>query len=207
MIRGSILSLVTVALACGLAFADPGVETSVEAGMLRVRLEGSYAGATYSVWRSDGSPSPFQSVTNGDVLCTGECFVTDPIPEPGRTYLYRFDLYSPQIGFASFGPFPVTMPRLPLVTRVYPNPAAGAMKVELSLPGGRHDFAVEADARVLDLAGRTVKLLHRGALARGVTTLEWDGRDSQGRPIPTGLYFLHFSSPLGSSTTRILRIR
>jgi hypothetical protein len=207
MFRGSILSVVTVVLATGLALADPGIQTSIEAGFLRVQLEGTYAGSTYSVWRANQSESGYQPVTNGDVLCTGECFATDAFAEPGQTYYYRFDVIFGQGGFASFGPYTVTVPAMPLAARVWPNPGAGAARIELSLPGGRRDLPVEAEARILDLAGRTVQVLHRGALARGVTTLEWNGRDASGRTIPAGLYFLHFSSPLGSTTTRVLRIR
>ena len=207
MIRATILSLAALVLAGGLALADPGIETTVESGLLRVRLEGSYAGSYYSVWRSPASAGAFERITNGDICCTGECFVTDAFAEPGQTYAYRFDVIPQEGGFASYGPYFVTMPAVPLTARVWPNPGSGATRVELSLPGGRRDLPVNAEARILDLAGRTVHVLHRGSLARGVTTLAWDGRDSDGHTLAAGLYFLHLSSPLGTATTRVLRIR
>ena len=86
--------------------------------------------------------------------------------------------------------------------------ASGELQIELTLPGSaRRDGALNADARVLDLQGRTVRVLHTGSLARGATTLAWDGRDSDGATLGAGIYFVRLVTPLGSASTRVVRFR
>ena len=42
---------------------------------------------------------------------------------------------------------------------------------------------------VYDIHGRLVRTLHKGAMAAGVTQVEWDGRDSDGSPASSWIYF------------------
>lgn len=64
-----------------------------------------------------------------------------------------------------------------------PNPTRGATRVDLALPR-----ADDVSADVLDVAGRLVATLHRGALPAGTHRLEWDGRTSRGVAAANGLY-------------------
>jgi hypothetical protein len=141
-------------------------------------------------------------------LCTGDCYLTDQEAEQGRTYYYRFDLYPAAGAPVSYGPYAVTVPDTPIGATVRPNPSDGAARIELSVPGnGRRDAPVQAQARLLDLQGRSVRLLYSGVLARGVTSLPWDGRRDSGQLLGPGIYFMRLTTPLGSSTTRIIRFR
>ena len=58
-----------------------------------------------------------------------------------------------------------------------------------------------------DPAGRSVRLLHSGPLARGITVLGWDGCGEGGRELDPGLYFLRLRTDLGVTVTRFLRTR
>ncbi len=202
-------SLLLVALAGSPAHAEPGVVVRWFDGWLRVTLDGSYGGTFYQVWRSDGATTSFRPMLSQYTLCTGDCFLTDLEAVPGRTYWYRFDLQVPGGGSSiSYGPYAVTVPDTPVQARVWPNPARGAVRVDLALPGtNRTDAPLDVDARVLDLQGRTLRVLHAGPLRRGVTSLAWDGRDRAGRELPAGLYFLRYTTPLGGATTRVTRVR
>ena len=203
----SLLSLF-VALTAAPALADPGVTVTYDGGFLRVVLDGSYGGAFYQVWRSGelvGQYSPLQSQYT---LCTGDCFLTDQEAIPGKTYYYRFDLQSSAGGTASYGPYAVTVPDTPLTARIFPNPSNSRARIELSVPGSsRWDAPVPAEARLLDLQGRTVRVLYTGTLTRGVTAVSWDGVDATGQPLRAGVYFVRLSTPLGSSTSRLVRFR
>lgn len=207
MIRRLVLTLATLSLLTGLAIADPSIRVIEGAGGIRVVLEGSYAQSTYRVWRSDGATAVYAPLMDRDVLCTGECYATDFDVTPGRTYFYRFDVRLADGTLAQFGPYAVTIADHPVGARLYPNPGSGATHVELSLPGGVRDASVDAQATIVDLQGRHVRTLLRGPLARGVTTLRWDGADAAGRRLGAGLYFLRFASPLGSRVVRVVRIR
>lgn len=190
----------------GSAIADPAIRVTYLDGAVQVRLDGSYAGATYTVYRAGDAAGNYTAVTGTELLCLGECLVQDSDAAPGHTYQYRFDMRLSNGQSVTYGPYAVSIPERPLRASIFPNPAAGRSRVELSVPGGARDAAVEIDARVLDLQGRSVKLLFHGTLPRGVTTVDWNGGDDSGSRLRAGVYYLRFSSPLGQSTTRIVRL-
>ncbi len=201
-------SLLLFALATTPAFADPGITVRYEDELLRVTLDGSYSGAYYRVWRSGELVGQYDYLAAQLALCTGDCFLTDQDAVPGKTYYYRFDLQSPSGANVSYGPYAVTVPATPVAARIWPNPSNGRAQIELSIPGSsRRDSPLQAEARLLDLQGRTVRMLHTGPLVRGVTSLAWDGRDDAGQSVRAGVYFVRLSTPLGSAITRVLRIR
>ena len=81
----------------------------------------------------------------------------------------------------------VGVPRDRLALSVSPNPTRGGVGLALAIPGlGARDVVVE----VYDLRGARVATPFRGALAAGERALAWDGRDSDGRPVPSGAYFV-----------------
>lgn len=201
-------TLLLAALLASPVMADPGIRVVYEADLLRVTLEGSYGGASYQVYRGTSASGRFDPLRSQFTLCTGDCFLTDGDVAPGGTYWYRFDLQPAQGGLISFGPYAVTVPRTPLAVRVWPNPSNGRTRVDLTLPGSvLRDGALQAEARLIDLQGRTVRRLFAGMLTRGTTTLSWDGRSDAGQPLGAGIYFVRLETPLGSSTTRLVRFR
>ena len=202
------LSFLLAALTITTAFADPGITVNYHDELLRVTLDGSYAGSYYQVWRSGELVGQYNPLAAQYTLCTGDCFLTDLEAIPGKTYYYRFDLQTPAGGLVSYGPYAVPVPNTPLAARVRPNPSNDRAQIELSLPGStRRDAPLSAEARLIDLQGRTVRVLYSGPLVRGVTSVAWDGRGEAGQQLRAGIYFLRLTTPLGSSTTRIVRFR
>lgn len=210
MRRLLLLSLLTAALTAAPAFADPGIDVRYRDGLLRVTLDGSYAGTYYQIWRSGELVGEYNAMSSQYTLCTGDCYLTDVEVTPGQTYYYRFDLLppTPGSGLVTYGPYAVTIPDTPIAARISPNPSNGRARIELSVPGNsRRDAPVQAEARLIDLQGRTVRLLYSGTLARGVTSLAWDGRGDAGQQLGAGIYFVRLTTPLGASTSRIIRFR
>lgn len=208
MIRILGLSPAIVILAAALALADPELRVSYPGGVPRVEVSGSYPQSHYTVWRSLRAEGRYVPITDGDVLCLNACFAFDPGAEPGRSYLYRFDLELADGSRVSFGPYPVTI-SADLARRVraavWPNPGRGGGQIELFVGGA--GGPVEAEAVLYDLQGRAVETLHRGTLPRGQNMLAWDGRGADGRPLPGGLYLLRFTTPLGGTVSRVTRLR
>lgn len=83
-----------------------------------------------------------------------------------------------------------------------PNPFNPQTKIELSLAA-----AASGDLRVYDVRGRLVVELHRGALAEGVNTFTWNGRDSGGRPVASGPYWVQARTPDQSLTKKVLLLK
>ncbi len=92
-------------------------------------------------------------------------------------------------------------PRAELGLRVTPNPAAGAVRLELALP-----VAGEVRIGVFDASGRRVRTLAEGTWAAGGYTLRWDGRDAAGGATPAGVYFARLETAGRVLTRRIARI-
>ena len=137
-------------------------------------------------------------------------FGQDVDATPGVTYWYRFDLQSATGEYVSFGPYAVQIAApfaRPVVARVSPNPGAANTRVELYVAGGPNAPKVDASAELYDLQGRALRTFHRGPLARGITHIDWDGRDRSGRPPGIGVFYLRFSTPLGNTVTRVVRTR
>ena len=201
------ISLAVLAMMSGLAFADPSVRVNYVDGTPQVELEGSYAGSYYVVYRGDSPDAMNRAVTNDHLLCLGSCFAQDSEAIPGHTYYYRFVLSPPQGNTVSFGPYAVLIPENPVRAHLSPNPSRGFTRITLSLPGSVRESPVRADVRILDLQGRTVRVLQAGPLPRGTSALTWDGRSDRGQELGAGVFFLRLTSPLGGLTTRITRLR
>lgn len=86
--------------------------------------------------------------------------------------------------------------------RAHPNPFSIQSILSGSLP--QPGFV---NLSVYDLAGRRVTTLVDREVAAGTWTSQWDGRDSAGRPLAAGLYFLRLETPLGVRTTKISIVR
>ena len=208
MRRSIALSIATLGLLAGLAVADPEVTVTYRSGVPVIQLSGSYAGSSYTVYRAAAGDPVYRAITDGQLLCLGDCSTADYDAVPGRTYLYRFDLTLPGGRFASFGPYAVTIARqAPLSARISPNPGRGPATIAVTLAGRAGDPPVEAEVALFDVQGRALRTLHRGPLARGTTAWVWDGRDGDGRVLGSGLYFLRIDSGAGSFTARLVRTR
>jgi hypothetical protein len=185
---------------------EPGIHVEYYNGWMRVTLEGSYAGASYQVWRADEPAGSFQPLMADYVLCTGDCSILVQDALAGRTYSYRFDVISGQT-FRSYGPFLVTVPNTPHGLALFPNPVRGAAQIDLSLPGDRRsDPPLESTVELFDARGRAVRTLHAGPAERGVTPIAWDGKGENGRTLVSGVYFLRLRSPLGTTVSRAVLI-
>ena len=83
-----------------------------------------------------------------------------------------------------------------------PNPFGRGTVAELALPRASTVFL-----EVLDVTGRRVRLLSDERFDAGVHRMEWDGRDSYGRDVANGVYFLRLTTMGETLTTKAVRIR
>jgi parallel beta-helix repeat protein/predicted outer membrane repeat protein len=67
--------------------------------------------------------------------------------------------------------------------------------------------AGRAELALYDASGRRLRTLLNGWVAPMRRALVWDGRDDQGRPLPSGAYFLRLNAPGREETQRLIRIR
>lgn len=210
MFRPLSFAIVLLALLARLALAQPAVSVRYETGAAIIQLEGDYANQWYSVSRGDTREGPWTPLTESSVLCLGACAVTDDGASAGRTYWYQFDLQLADGSFTRYGPYSVTISAeiaKRIRVAVFPQPVRGPARIEIQLAGVAGDAPVEVRALLFDLQGRRVRVVHQGMLARGRTSLAWDGAAEGGRGLAAGLYLLRVESALGSAITRVVRSR
>ena len=86
--------------------------------------------------------------------------------------------------------------------RVEPNPFDTATDVVFSLAG-----IGPVRLSVYDAAGRALRTLSDGVLSAGEHRISWDGRDSYGRELGAGMYFLRLHTPAGAETKHVVKVR
>jgi hypothetical protein len=148
-------------------------------------------GAWAPVEVQDGSESEFR--------------VLDTVPA-ADTYVYRIVGVEPGGTRVTTAERQITISEAALEFALHsprPNPFATSTSVQLDLPR-----TSAADVKVLDPAGRVVRVLADGTLRAGRHVRVWDGRDESGRLVPTGIYFVQVSAAgLGERSAKIVHLR
>jgi hypothetical protein len=84
----------------------------------------------------------------------------------------------------------------------YPNPAFTLSHIDFSMP-----TAGQVSLRLFDVAGREVRTLVEGQVTAGSHKVTWDGRDANGRQVPTGAYFFELNAGGQHASKRMVRMR
>ena len=161
------------------AFPNEGLRLVPSGGGYLRAMVPDFRGGAYVIW-----DSPYNSVDQGDV------------------YASHFSRNGEIGGTTGVPPYPSPPSSKIALSAPAPNPTTGAASFHLAL-----DVAGEARVEILDLAGRTVSVVHEGALAAGRHSFTWNGRDRQGRVLPAGLYLVRANSNGSESVRRIVRVR
>ncbi|MFN8177379.1 MAG: FG-GAP-like repeat-containing protein [bacterium] len=124
----------------------------------------------------------------------------------GRTDLAVVNRSSRDLSlFWSSSPVGVVEPTLAAAeeaVRAWPNPFATEVNIQLALPR-----AAAASLDVFDVTGRSVARLLGGPVAAGTRLVHWDGRDTAGRRVGSGVYFLRLDVDGRRWTRRVLHVR
>lgn len=122
--------------------------------------------------------------------------VAVPSPNDYRFVQVRSAVAAPAVSVAyeetAYRSVPTTvagddLPSPPARLRNFPNPFNPRTTIELDLA---KPVTVAVSIDVFDVRGRKVASLYRGELPGGKTSaVTWDGRDDDGRPAPSGVYF------------------
>ncbi|MCC7140760.1 MAG: FG-GAP repeat protein [Candidatus Eisenbacteria bacterium] len=80
-----------------------------------------------------------------------------------------------------------------------PNPTRSSLSIEFALRS-----AGKAELALYDAQGRQVRRLISEQLAAGRHQAHWDGRDSVGRPVASGVYFARLSADGGSAARKVI---
>ena len=111
------------------------------------------------------------------------------------------DIYALSTGYYTVA-VPDELPRTAVPPRVaeldqnYPNPFNPVTKIPFTLRE-----AASVRLCVYDIAGRVVRVLEEGLLDAGRHEVTWDGQDSGGEKVASGVYFYSIETPQTTSLT------
>jgi M6 family metalloprotease-like protein len=90
----------------------------------------------------------------------------------------------------------------PRITSLFPNPFNPSVKVNYDLPE-----RMDVSMIVYDIAGREVARLAQGEQAAGHHQVQWNGEDSSGNPVSTGVYFCRLKAGEISQTMKMVYLK
>ena len=129
---------------------------------------------------------------NDDLILKGEggrFSYTDRSITPRESYSYRLRVLERWGGETLRGPWVVDVPDVPPTSTLLPpvpNPASRSVGVRYVVD----QDCSWVDVAVYDCAGRKVRTLRQGAADAGLYSEVWDGRDTAGRVVAAGVYFV-----------------
>ncbi|HKQ57018.1 MAG TPA: FlgD immunoglobulin-like domain containing protein, partial [Candidatus Eisenbacteria bacterium] len=97
---------------------------------------------------------------------------------------------------------PLPLPAGLVLEAPSPNPSFTESAIAFSL-----DRAGPVTLRVVDLAGRVVRVLENRILSEGRHVARWDGRTDAGAHAPAGLYVLELRGQQGVATRKLVRTK
>lgn len=122
-----------------------------------------------------------------------------PMPHQGGNVMYMaIDITMP----VTANDDPVNTPAVVSLEQNYPNPFKNCTTIKYSLA---KDSDVKLD--IYNAKGQLVKNLAQGKAKAGVNTLTWNGVDTNGKKVSTGLYFYKLQSEGQTLTKKLLLIK
>ena len=168
------------------------------------------AGASFSVERSEvvaGVASPYRPVASGiRVGMDGMVHLAQHDMAEGARYAFRLINEKGETVHESMSLYvPVTRAGL---AQNFPNPFNPSTKIEYWVPGdGGAAGAAPVSLVIYDVRGARVRTLVDTRQPSGRYRVEWDGRDSAGTPVGSGVYFYRLATSHFSGTRKMLLLK
>jgi hypothetical protein len=96
------------------------------------------------------------------------------------------------------GDFPASGLRL----SCQPNPFGSRTSIQFQLKVNQR-----TRLEVYDVSGQALRRLIDAEIRAGAYRVEWDGRDSEGQPVPAGVYFLYLETPDIKAIEKVVYLR
>jgi hypothetical protein len=84
----------------------------------------------------------------------------------------------------------------------YPNPFNPATEIRFLAPN-----AGDAKVEIYNVAGQLVKTVFNGRVEAGIRNVNWDGKDTNGNSVSSGIYFYRLSSAGQVDTDRMIMLK
>jgi hypothetical protein len=117
--------------------------------------------------------------------------LTEPGIYPGQLIIYNYPVSGEDV---------VQAPIDKLIA--YPNPFNPSVNISFHLPRSQ-DCRID----IYNIKGQRVTSLHKGLLASGNHSLQWHGKDANGRNVASGIYFARVKTPHQAKSLKIMLMK
>jgi hypothetical protein len=174
-------------------------ENSVE---LRWEISGDESVAGFRIYRSDDR-TPIERRLGGDALIVPSAQrYNDTTVQPGMRYRYSLGVVDANGGEIRSSTTEIDS-RVPTTAlfQNHPNPFNPTTSIRFSAPEKTH-----VTLKIFNAEGKLIATLIDGVVDPGVQEIEWDGRDGNGHPVGSGIYFYRLDAggrPLSGKMTLV----
>jgi peptidyl-prolyl cis-trans isomerase A (cyclophilin A) len=88
-----------------------------------------------------------------------------------------------------------------VLSEVFPNPFSTGVQINYKVK-----TAGDVDVAIYNLQGTLIRTLKSGQSPSGIFNLNWDGSGVDGSYVPSGEYYLTFTTPSGVSSQKLIKI-
>jgi hypothetical protein len=165
--------------------------------------------AGYNIYR--GTSSGFEPGPGNLVATTPDTLVFDGDWNWAAGYWYKVaavDIHGNESPYALTGPDavtgdePATVPDATFLAQNFPNPFNPSTTIKFGLKEKGH-----VSLRIYDASGRLVGILIDESKPAGRHTAEWSGKDLNGSPVASGVYFYMLKAGLFEETRKMVLLR
>ena len=163
----------------------------------------------FNIHRSDREEDDFSRINTSVIYATGDATIggsyvyTDEDAVPGVTHYYRLESIAIDGSSTLHDPVAVTIPgTIAYALAAYPNPFNPETVVRYDLPE-----AGSVSLMLYNLMGQTVRVLVSGHQGTGSHRVVWDGRDSEGQAVVSGVYLCRMVVGEYSVVRKLLLVR
>ncbi|MDH5627999.1 MAG: T9SS type A sorting domain-containing protein [Candidatus Krumholzibacteria bacterium] len=180
----------TCDLPVSVAIAAFNVRPTSSGVEIRARFSSTLGSANYvAVYRADSGRDVFAELAIVDAPRNGDFLYVDNTALAGKTYVYRIGVIDGDGEFLS----PTAEVRLPgasiELAQNSPNPFNPTTSIRFTLPARER-----VGLAIYSASGALVRMLVDDVRDRGAHDITWDGRDSSGTPVGSGVYFYRLTA-------------
>jgi uncharacterized delta-60 repeat protein len=135
----------------------------------------------------------------------------DSLVVPNRKYWYKLGDIEKGGTITWHGPViakPIEGKKSPLsLLSPFPNPGNGRVKIKYWIPSYMSCSSVKVTLKIYNLAGQCVKTVVNKSQKQGYYTAYWNGKDNNGKPVTSGLYFCRLTANNKLTSKLLIRIK
>ena len=158
----------------------------------------------FHVFRTETASAQFREIQDAKIVQKDLSFTfVDDSYLPGSTYRYRVDVSDEDGRRSLFETDAITTPAFDLVlNQNHPNPFNPTTTISFVLPE-----RAQVRLTILNVDGKLIRTLVDNVLSDGLNEFVWDGTDTKGNPVSSGVYLYRIEAGERTITKKMVLLK